>query len=80
MRAEIFTTPTCIKCKSLKNQLEGEEFSLDVSFIDATVGEGAERAKKLGLRSVPVVYLYNDENEQIGIAHNIDEIEAILNS
>ena len=78
MRAEIFTTPTCIKCKSLKNQLEGEEYSLEVSFIDATVGEGATRAKELGIQSVPTVYLYNDENEQIGIAHNIDEIEDIL--
>ena len=80
MKAEIFTTPTCIKCQSLKNQLTGDNYALDVEYIDATIGDGAILAKERGVFAAPTVFLFNDDGAQIGIAHDIDEIENILDA
>ena len=78
MKAEIFTTPTCIKCKRLKEQLAEGDYGLEIEMIDASTPEGLEKAKERNITTVPTVYIFDAEGKELGVGHDIDDIENIL--
>jgi glutaredoxin len=76
MKALIFTTPTCIKCKKVKEYINSRE-DLEKEFIDASTSEGLRKAQKFEVRSVPSVAFLDGENF-LGLAQDIDEIEEYV--
>lgn len=76
MKCKVFTTPNCIKCKGMKEYLKSVE--IEKEFIDATSPEGMEQAKTFNVMSVPLVVFFDNNEDQVGIAHDIDELEEIL--
>ena len=79
MKARIFTTPTCIKCQRLKKDLSEGDYDLEIELVDASTPEGLAEAKEKNIATVPTTYIYDDDGKEIGVGHNIDEIEKILN-
>jgi len=76
MKCKVFTTPTCVKCKSMKSYLENVEIEKEI--INAISPEGREQARNFGIMSVPTVIFFDENEEQMGVAHDIDEVEDIL--
>jgi glutaredoxin len=76
MKIKVFTTPTCIKCRRLKSYLA--EIDAEKVFIDATSPEGKVEASSLGVVSVPTAFVYDAQGKELGVAHDIDELENFL--
>jgi len=79
-RCDIFTTPTCIKCKRLKSYLSGLKDNIEKNEIDASTEEGLEKARALKVSSVPTIVFYDDKDHVLGIAHDEDGVDALLNT
>lgn len=47
----LFSAPWCVKCKPIKDKLEGS----DVDIVDISTADGAQKAAELGIRGVPTV-------------------------
>lgn len=75
---KIFTTPTCIKCKMLKRELDGMNLSFGVEEVDASTPEGMQMLQSLNVMSVPTVVFFDEENKEVSRAHDIDEVEECL--
>ena len=78
MKYKLFTTPSCKSCPAVKNFVS--TLSLDVELIDASTEQGREQALKYGVRSVPTMLFF--ENEQlekpIATAQTVRQIEEVL--
>lgn len=81
MNITFFSTPTCIKCGKTKSylgeQLAQMQIEHQIEHVDASTPQGLEKAKEMNVMSVPTVFFEKNE-ERIGIATDLDEIETIL--
>ena len=74
---KILSTPTCMKCKRLKQYLA--ELNIEkIEEIDASTPEGMEKAKEMKITSVPLAILYDENGKQVGTAHDEDEVDALM--
>ncbi|MFT4326088.1 MAG: thioredoxin family protein [Candidatus Woesearchaeota archaeon] len=74
-----FSTPHCVKCTSLKNQMtdiEGID-AVSIEHVDASTPSGLSQAQKFGVTGVPYLVLFDGEIE-LGVAKDIDELENLL--
>ena len=78
MKYKLFTTPWCKACPSVKAYVAG--LDLDVEMIDASTVEGKEEAMKYGIRSVPTMLFFADENMEkpVATAQSIQQIEETM--
>ncbi len=78
-KCKVFTTPTCVKCGSMKQYLEGVD-GIDKVIIDATSPEGMEEAKTYNVMGVPTVVFFDEDDNEVATAHDIDEVEEVLDN
>jgi ribonucleoside-triphosphate reductase len=87
-RYEIFTLPNCDKCRQIKEtllakQIDGEEFNLKekdgLARVRKIYREYKDRIKRNddGSMSVPLVLLYDDQNQLKQVAQEASDIEKI---
>ena len=74
---KLFSTPNCIKCKSIKKYLEDVE-NVESEIIDTSSPEGLDQAKEMGVNSIPTIFFYDENNEKVGEAHDVDEVEEFV--
>lgn len=74
----LFTTPSCVSCVPVKDYLK--EVGLKGVVVDASEGDGRRLAMENGVRSVPVVYFYDENNNEVGLARSVNEIKNLMNS
>lgn len=76
----LFTTPTCPACPSVKSFLSTLEVKsgLNGENVDVTTDSGSERAVKFGISKAPTVILFDENKNELGRAHNINEIKSII--
>jgi len=77
MNYKLFTTPTCKSCPEVKAHME--TVKLEGEKIDASTPDGREKALELGIRSVPTVVFY--ENDEVkGMAQSVKQVNEFLNT
>jgi glutaredoxin len=76
MKVLLFTTPTCIKCKKVKDFLSKQN-KFTVELVDASTPSGLDLAKKYEVFGVPAVVFF-DGDTILGVATDIDEVEQYL--
>ena len=76
MKYKLFFTPMCPKCPAIKEFMK----SVDIKgeFVDAASAEGLEQAKKYEVVSVPTILFFNEKNELISTAHDLEEVKRIV--
>ena len=77
-KCEVFTTPSCIKCKRLKEYLSGLKPELEKIEVDASTEQGLEKARGLNVSSVPTIVFYDEKGEVLGFVRDEDELDAFL--
>jgi glutaredoxin len=70
----VFSADWCGGCKIVKKALV--ESGIEFEEVDITTKEGGERAKTLGIKSIPVTYVFPFEKPFIG--SKPETIKAIL--
>jgi len=73
---EFFMRRTCPNCPPVKNYMEGVTFS-GVQ-IDVDTEDGLKEAAAKGVFAAPTVIFYDVQNNEIGRAHNVEELRTIL--
>lgn len=76
----LFTTPTCIACPPVKSfiaELESRGL-VNGERIDVGEEQGLERAIQYGISQSPTVILFDEQQQEIGRAHNVQEIKSII--
>lgn len=70
----VFSSSWCAGCKVVKKALT--ESGVEFEEVDITTKEGGDRAKFLGIKSIPVTYVFPIEEPFIG--SKPETIKAIL--
>ncbi len=73
---DFFMRKTCPNCPPVKTFMAGVSFEGRV--IDVDTDEGLRDAASKGVFSAPTVIFYDQNNNEIGRGHNVEEIEAVL--
>ena len=73
---KIFFTPMCPKCPAIKEFIKGA--GIEGEFVDATTPEGLEQARRYNVISVPAVLFFNEKNEVVSKAHDLEEVKRIV--
>ena len=73
---EFFMRRTCPNCPPVKNYMA--EVTMDGIQIDVDTESGLEEAAAKGVFAAPTVIFYDAKNNEIGRAHNVEELSAIL--
>ncbi len=73
---EFFMRRTCPNCPPVKNYMA--EVAMDGVQIDVDTEAGLEAAAAKGVFAAPTVIFYDAKNNEIGRAHNVEELTAIL--
>lgn len=81
MHIVLLTTPTCIKCKSLKPKLMDwcEKKNLKLDIVDATESKGRFFVDTYQISQVPTVFLYDDSGSVAKIISGEIYLEDIEN-
>lgn len=74
----LFTTPSCVSCVPVREHLK--DIGLKGIVVDASEGDGRRLATENGVRSVPVVYFYDENNNEVGLARSVNEIKSLMNN
>jgi len=72
----LFTTPSCVSCVPVKDYLK--ELGLKGVVVDASEGDGRRLAVENNVRSVPVVYFYDENSNEVGLARSVNEIKSLM--
>ena len=73
IRIEVYTMTTCPHCPPVKAYCE--DLPCSKVFFDETGPQFEERAKKLGVEWVPVVFVFSDKGEQLGKYSSVEELK-----
>ena len=73
---EFFMRRTCPNCPPVKNYME--EITMSGLQIDVDTDAGLQEAAAKGVFAAPTVIFYDAKNNEIGRAHNVEELSAIL--
>lgn len=73
---EFFLRRTCPNCPPVKNYMA--EVTMDGVQIDVDTEDGLQEAAAKGVFAAPTVIFYDAQNNEIGRAHNVEELTAIL--
>ena len=73
---EFFMRRTCPNCPPVKYYMAG--ITMDGVQIDVDTEEGLQEAAAKGVFAAPTVIFYDAHNTEIGRAHNVEELSAIL--
>ena len=76
LRYEFFMRKTCPNCPPVKNYMSGVLF--EGRIIDVDTDEGLKEAASKGVFSAPTVIFYDQNNNETGRGHNVEEIKAVL--
>ncbi len=76
MHYEFFMRQTCPNCPPVKNYMA--ELSMDGKMIDVDTENGLAEAARKGVFSAPTVIFYGVDGSEIGRAHNVAELKAVL--
>lgn len=76
-RYEFFMRQTCPNCPPVKKYMEN--VSLDGEKIDIDTDSGIKKAASRGVFAVPTVIFYDADGNESGRAHNVEELDAVLN-
>ena len=74
----IFTTPTCIKCKMLKREMDSMNLGFEKQEVDASTPEGIKLLQSFNVMSVPTVIFFDENKKEVSRAHDVDEVEECL--
>ena len=75
-RYKLFFTPMCPKCPAIKEFMKGVKIKGEE--IDATAPEGLEQAKKYEVVSVPTVIFFDEKDEIVSTAHDLEEVKRVV--
>lgn len=75
-RYECFLRRTCPNCPPVKAYLAG--LAMDGAQVDVDSEAGLQAAAAKGVFAAPTVIFYDAQNREIGRAHNVAELDAIL--
>lgn len=73
---EFFMRKTCPNCPPVKAYMAN--LDMNGKMVDVDTEEGLKMAADKGVFAAPTVIFYDEENVEIGRAHNVDELNAIL--
>ena len=73
---KIFFTPMCPKCPAIKEFMKITD--IEGEFVDATTPEGLEQARKYEVSSVPTVIFFNEKDETVSTAHDLEEVKRVV--
>ena len=73
---EFFMRRTCPNCPPVKNYMEG--VTMDGVQVDVDTEDGLREAAAKGVFAAPTVIFYDAQNNEIGRAHNVEELSTIL--
>jgi glutaredoxin-related protein len=76
MKYKLFFTPMCPKCPAIKEFMKG--LDIEGEFVDATTPEGLEQARKYEIISVPTILFFDDKNEIVSKAHDLEEVKRVV--
>jgi len=69
----VYSAPWCAGCKVVKKFLD--EYCIEFEEIDITTSEGGQKAKELGIKSIPVTYMFNGS---VFVGSKPETLKAIL--
>ena len=75
-RYECFLRRTCPNCPPVKTYLAG--LAMDGAQVDVDSEAGLQAAAAKGVFAAPTVIVYDAQNREIGRAHNVAELDALL--
>ncbi len=75
-RYEFFLRRTCPNCPPVKAYMA--DISMDGEKIDVDTEAGLQSAAAKGVFAAPTVIFYDAQDNEIGRAHNVEELNAIL--
>lgn len=73
---EFFMRQTCPNCPPVKNYMA--EVTMEGRMVDVDTESGLSEAARKGVFSAPTVIFYGADGSEIGRAHNVSELKAIL--
>ena len=73
---EFFMRRTCPNCPPVKNYMA--DVTMDGVQIDVDTEDGLKEAAAKGVFAAPTVIFYDAQNNEVGRAHNVEELSAIL--
>ncbi|MBQ7157916.1 MAG: hypothetical protein IJS09_00620 [Treponema sp.] len=73
---EFFMRRTCPNCPPVKNYMAS--VTIDGVQIDVDTEEGLKEAAAKGVFAAPTVIFYDAKNNEVGRAHNVEELSSIL--
>ena len=76
MHYEFFMRQTCPNCPPVKSYMA--EVLMEGRMIDVDTDTGLSEAARKGVFSAPTVIFYGADGSEIGRAHNVSELKAIL--
>ncbi|MFH1247139.1 MAG: thioredoxin domain-containing protein [Candidatus Micrarchaeota archaeon] len=76
----LFVTPTCPSCPPVKTFLKELEQKGQVTGeqVDVTNDNGYERAINFNISKAPTVVFFDENQQEIGRANNVNEIKSII--
>ncbi len=73
---KLFFTPMCPKCPAIKEFMKGMDIKGE--FVDAASSEGLEQARKYEVVSVPTILFFDDKDEIVSKAHDLEEVKRVV--
>ncbi len=72
----LFFTPMCSKCPKIKEFMKDK--NLEHEWVDAATKEGLEKARELGVGSVPTVIFFDEDGNELTRAKSVEEVKRIV--
>jgi ribonucleoside-triphosphate reductase len=76
VRYELYARKTCPNCPPVKDYLSRS--SVKGSIVDVDTSDGIKKALDLHVFSAPTAVFYDAQDNLVGRAHNVRELEALL--
>lgn len=75
-RYMLFFTPMCPKCPKIKEYMETKK--IEKEWVDAATKDGLEKAREYDVGSVPTVLFFDEKDNLVTRANNIEEVKRIV--
>lgn len=78
MRVLCFIGKRCPNCPPVKDYLESLAGRVNVEWVDCGEADGLQAAREHGVSSTPAAIVYGDGGEELGRAHDVRSLKALL--
>lgn len=79
MKITIYSTPTCPYCQIAKQYFSDNNFEYEEIDVSKNPDKAEEMQEKSGQLAVPVITIFNKDDEEVIIGFDKDKIDKILN-